>query len=92
MSCPGTRRIRRHSPASARTWRLRAWPNTGGPNVSNFDALNIPPDHPAREMQDTLIDAPSPTQTGKVSKVTVRAGISAKLEHETTPRRPTVTA
>ena len=31
-----------------------------------------------------LIDAPSPTQTGKVSKVTVRAGISAKLEHETT--------
>ena len=24
----------------------------------NFDALNIPPDHPAREMQDTLFVAP----------------------------------
>lgn len=35
MSCPGTRRIRRHSPVSARTWRLRAWPSTSGPNVSN---------------------------------------------------------
>jgi phenylalanyl-tRNA synthetase alpha chain len=35
-----------------------------GPEVEaewyNFDALNIPPDHPAREMQDTLfIDAPT---------------------------------
>ncbi len=26
----------------------------------NFDALNIPPDHPAREMQDTLFIAPPP--------------------------------
>jgi hypothetical protein len=34
-SCPGTRSTRRHSPASARTWRLRAWPSTSGPNVSN---------------------------------------------------------
>jgi phenylalanyl-tRNA synthetase alpha chain len=25
----------------------------------NFDALNIPPDHPAREMQDTIFIAPS---------------------------------
>src|SRR5437660_1747263 len=24
----------------------------------NFDALNIPPDHPAREMQDTIFIAP----------------------------------
>ncbi len=34
-----------------------------GPEVEaewyNFDALNIPPDHPAREMQDTLFIAPS---------------------------------
>jgi phenylalanyl-tRNA synthetase alpha chain len=34
-----------------------------GPEVEaewyNFDALNIPPDHPAREMQDTLFVAPS---------------------------------
>ena len=32
-----------------------------GPEVEaewyNFDALNIPPDHPAREMQDTLFIA-----------------------------------
>ena len=39
-----------------------------------------------------LIDALPRTQIGKVSKVTLRADISAKLEHETTPRRPTVTA
>ena len=34
-----------------------------GPEVEaewyNFDALNIPPDHPAREMQDTLFVAPA---------------------------------
>jgi phenylalanyl-tRNA synthetase alpha chain len=47
-----------------------------GPEVEaewyNFDALNIPPDHPAREMQDTLFIAPpggdggagSPSQGG----------------------------
>ena len=39
-----------------------------------------------------LIDALPRTQVGKVSKVTLRADIGAKLEHETTPRRPTVTA
>ena len=32
-----------------------------------------------------LIDALPRTQIGKVSKVTLRADISAKLEHETTP-------
>jgi phenylalanyl-tRNA synthetase alpha chain len=36
-----------------------------GPEVEaewyNFDALNIPPDHPAREMQDTLFIAPRRT-------------------------------
>ena len=35
-----------------------------GPEVEaewyNFDALNIPPDHPARELQDTLFVAPPP--------------------------------
>jgi phenylalanyl-tRNA synthetase alpha chain len=35
-----------------------------GPEVEaewyNFDALNIPPDHPAREMQDTLFISPPP--------------------------------
>ena len=39
-----------------------------------------------------LIDALPRTQAGKVSKVTLRADIGAKLEHETTPRRLTVTA
>jgi len=39
-----------------------------------------------------LIDALPRTEVGKVSKVTLRADISAKLEHETTPRRPAVTA
>jgi phenylalanyl-tRNA synthetase alpha chain len=40
-----------------------------GPEVEaewfNFDALNIPPDHPAREMQDTLfVEAPGASQAG----------------------------
>src|SRR6202035_3273843 len=39
-----------------------------------------------------LIDALPRTQVGKVSKVTLRADIGAKLEHETTPRKPAVTA
>ncbi len=39
-----------------------------------------------------LIDALPRTEVGKVSKVTLRADISAKLEHETTPRRPAVRA
>ena len=39
-----------------------------------------------------LIDALPRTQVGKVSKVILRADIGAKLEHETTPRGPTVTA
>ena len=39
-----------------------------------------------------LIDALPRTRIGKVSKVTLRVNISAKLEHETTPRRPAVTA
>jgi 2,3-dihydroxybenzoate-AMP ligase len=39
-----------------------------------------------------LIDALPRTQIGKVSKVTLRADIGAKLEHETTPTGPAVTA
>jgi 2,3-dihydroxybenzoate-AMP ligase len=39
-----------------------------------------------------LIDALPRTQIGKVSKVTLRADISAKLAHETTPREPPATA
>ena len=55
----------------------------------NFDALNIPPDHPAREMQDTLFIAPpegSPdgTRSGLVlrthtSPVQIRAMLSRPL-------------
>jgi phenylalanyl-tRNA synthetase alpha chain len=40
-----------------------------GPEVEaewyNFDALNIPPDHPAREMQDTLFISPPKPGTAK---------------------------
>src|SRR5262245_24157039 len=61
-----------------------------GPEVEddfhNFEALNMPPDHPARDMQDTLyLDAPivggtwgahrfSGEQRGKVPDAQVRAG------------------
>ena len=55
----------------------------------NFDALNIPPDHPAREMQDTLFVAPpdgSPpgTRSGMVlrthtSPVQIRALLTRPL-------------
>ena len=39
-----------------------------------------------------LTDALPRTQVGKISKVTLRADIGAKLERETTPRKPAVTA
>ena len=42
------------------------WEVAEGPEVEhewfNFDALNMPPDHPAREMQDTLWLAPEGSQ------------------------------
>ncbi len=60
-----------------------------GPEVEaewfNFDALNIPPDHPAREMQDTLfIEAPGQARSGLVlrthtSPVQVRSLLSRPL-------------
>ena len=64
-----------------------------GPEVEaewyNFDALNIPPDHPAREMQDTLFVAPPPgapegTRSGLVlrthtSPVQIRALLTRPL-------------
>jgi phenylalanyl-tRNA synthetase alpha chain len=44
-----------------------------GPEVEaewyNFDALNFPPDHPAREMQDTLFIARSDGEPGKSGMV-----------------------
>jgi phenylalanyl-tRNA synthetase alpha chain len=43
-----------------------------GPEVEaewyNFDALNIPPDHPAREMQDTLFIGSAGQQAGQEAK------------------------
>ena len=64
-----------------------------GPEVEaewyNFDALNIPPDHPAREMQDTLFveppaNAPENTSSGLVlrthtSPVQIRALLTRPL-------------
>jgi len=64
-----------------------------GPEVEaewyNFDALNIPPDHPAREMQDTLFvsppeGAPAGTRSGIVlrthtSPVQIRTLLSRPL-------------
>ncbi|MBO0803609.1 MAG: phenylalanine--tRNA ligase subunit alpha, partial [Nocardiopsaceae bacterium] len=61
-----------------------------GPEVEaewyNFDALNIPPDHPAREMQDTLFVAgpDEETRSGMVlrthtSPVQIRAMLSRPL-------------
>ena len=50
-----------------------------GPEVEaewyNFDALNIPPDHPAREMQDTLFIAPPPG-TSEKSNIVLRTHTS----------------
>jgi len=50
-----------------------------GPEVEaewyNFDALNIPPDHPAREMQDTLFIA-SPPGTETKSGIVLRTHTS----------------
>src|SRR5689334_14709018 len=50
-----------------------------GPEVEaewyNFDALNIPPDHPAREMQDTLFIAP-PSGTSEKSNIVLRTHTS----------------
>src|SRR5215470_5333627 len=53
-----------------------------GPEVEaewyNFDALNIPPDHPAREMQDTLFIA-SPPGTETNSGIVLRTHTSPVL-------------
>ena len=44
------------------------WQVAEGPELEsewlNFDALNFPPDHPAREMQDSLFVAPPTSTTG----------------------------
>src|SRR5216683_1043503 len=49
------------APLSLASAEIGALPPEARPEVEaewyNFDALNIPPDHPAREMQDTLFVA-----------------------------------
>jgi phenylalanyl-tRNA synthetase alpha chain len=51
-----------------------------GPEVEaewyNFDALNIPPDHPAREMQDTLFVAPQEPAVARNSGLVLRTHTS----------------
>jgi phenylalanyl-tRNA synthetase alpha chain len=51
-----------------------------GPEVEaewyNFDALNIPPDHPAREMQDTIFIKGQDGQTGAKSGLVLRTHTS----------------
>ena len=42
----------------------------------NFDALNIPPDHPAREMQDTIFIAGQPPTGGVKSGMVLRTHTS----------------
>jgi phenylalanyl-tRNA synthetase alpha chain len=41
----------------------------------NFDALNIPPDHPAREMQDTIFIAPGGQPAGEQSQHGAKSGM-----------------
>jgi len=57
-----------------------------GPEVEaewyNFDALNIPPDHPAREMQDTLFIASASGSANQQAGTPSRAWCSGR-----TPRR-----
>ena len=51
-----------------------------GPEVEaewyNFDALNIPPDHPAREMQDTIFIKGKDGETGSKSGLVLRTHTS----------------
>jgi phenylalanyl-tRNA synthetase alpha chain len=41
----------------------------------NFDALNIPPDHPAREMQDTIFIAPFGQAASQQGEAGARSGL-----------------
>lgn len=55
---------------------------TTGPQVEtdfhNFEALNLPPDHPARDMQDTLYISPSTVLRTHTSPIQVRTMLSQK--------------
>jgi phenylalanyl-tRNA synthetase alpha chain len=60
-----------------------------GPEVEaewfNFDALNIPPDHPAREMQDTLFIAPPDASTTPLAGGGTQAPSHMVLRTHTSP-------
>lgn len=53
-----------------------------GPEIEhdfyNFEALNIPPEHPAREMQDTFYIAPEVVLRTQTSPVQIRAMLALK--------------
>jgi phenylalanyl-tRNA synthetase alpha chain len=58
-----------------------------GPEVEaewyNFDALNIPPDHPAREMQDTIFikaQGGETGQTGQTGEVGAKSGMVLRTQ------------
>lgn len=66
-----------------------------GPEVEddhhNFSALNFPPDHPARDMQDTffvLTPDPSPGERGAMALRTHTSSVQVRvMEHSTPPIR-----
>ena len=51
----------------------------------NFDALNIPPDHPARDAQDTIFIAPADQAAGQQSPAGPQAKSGVVLRTQTSP-------
>lgn len=65
-----------------------------GPEVEaewfNFDALNFPPDHPAREMQDTFFVQGAKGQSGAASGVVLRTHTSPVQIRSMLDRKPPI--
>lgn len=89
VSLPGTRRALgfEHPLAQMSRELLDAFASLGfeiahGPEIEhdfyNFEALNIPQDHPAREMQDTFYIAPEVVLRTQTSPVQIRAMIAQR--------------
>ena len=66
------------------SWRVRSqWPTSGvkqriETDFLNFEAVNIPKDHPARDMQDTFFVGPGVVLRSQTSPVQMRAMRSEK--------------